>query len=69
MNQGPMFLSIKDLQSLMGTQWYNSAQKRHKKIRERIRSGKKDLTIKEYCEYTGSQFHRTYIELRGELPP
>ncbi len=69
MNQGPMFLSIKDLQKLMGTQWYNSAQKRHKAIREAIRPGKKDLTIREYCEYAGLLFRNTYQELRGCLPP
>jgi hypothetical protein len=69
MNQGPMFLSIKDLQHLMGTQWYNSAQKRHKKIRERIRPGKKDLTIREYCDFTGGSYRQTYQALRGEPPP
>ncbi len=66
MNQGPMFLSIKDLQKLMGTAWYNSAQKRHKAIREAIRPGKKDLTIREYCEYTGASHRQTHKMLRSE---
>ena len=53
MNQGPHFLSIKDLMTLMGTNNYNSAFKRHKAIRDAIKPGKKGLTVREYCEYEG----------------
>ncbi len=67
MNQGRMLISIKDLQKLMGTQWYNSAQKRHKAIRERIQVGKKDLTIREYCDHSGSSYRHTYEVLRGSI--
>lgn len=63
-----MFLSIKDLQHLMGTQWYNSAQKRHKAIREAIRPGKKDLTIREYCEFMGASYRLTCFFLRSVSP-
>ncbi len=69
MNQGPMFLSIKDLQSLMGTQWYTAAARRHQAIRNEIRPRKRDLTIKEYCEHTGASYRHTYQALRGEPPP
>jgi hypothetical protein len=69
MNHGELFLSIKELQYLMGTQWYKSAARKHKAIRERLRKGKKDLTIQEYCESEGLSYRDTYKALRGEPPP
>jgi G:T-mismatch repair DNA endonuclease (very short patch repair protein) len=68
MNQGKTFLSIKELQSLMGTAWYGSAKRRHKAIRDRIRPGKPDLTIREYCEFAGLRYRETYRTLRGADP-
>lgn len=53
MNRGKDFLSVKQLMVLMGTNCYNSAWKRHKAIREAIKSGKKALTLEEYCQFEG----------------
>ena len=69
MNRGKDFLSIKELQSLMGTAWYESAKRKHKAIRNEIRSGKADLTIREYCNHVGLNYTETYHALRGEYPP
>ena len=55
MNRGKDFLTIRDLMKLLGTKYYNSAQRRHKAIREAIRPGKKSLTIGEYCEWENEE--------------
>jgi hypothetical protein len=68
MNQGKTFLSIKELQSLMGSAWYGSAKRRHKAIRDRIKPGKQDLTIREYCDHAGLRYRETYRTIRGEYP-
>ena len=51
MNKGKDFLTISDLMKLLGTKYYNSAQRRHKAIRDSINPGKKSLTICEYCKW------------------
>lgn len=55
MNKGKDYLSIRDLMKLLGTKYYNSAQRRHKAIREAIRPGKKSLTLIEYCEWESEE--------------
>ena len=59
MNQGKMFLTITDLQGLMGTSWYCNAQRKHIALRRRIAPDKRDLTIREYCELMGLRYRAT----------
>lgn len=69
MNRGESFISIKELQGLMGTNWYNAAQRKHKAIRDKLGKGKRNLTIKEYCDHEDLPYRATYFSLRGEPPP
>ena len=50
--------------TLMGTVHYNTAQVRHKAIRDSIMPGKKGLTIREYCKAEGYEFEEVWGELR-----
>jgi hypothetical protein len=65
MNKSPEFLSVRDLQRLMGTTSYHSAVRRHKKIREAILPGKRSLTLQEYCNFEGCQYAEIWAILRG----
>lgn len=64
MIQGPLFLSIKDMMKLMGTENYHSAFKRHKSIRDAIKKGKRGLLIQEFCDYEGFQFEAIWKLIR-----
>lgn len=65
MNKAPEFLSVKDLQRLMGSKNPQSASRRHKKIRDSILPGKRSLTLHEYCAYEGCQYAEIWAILRG----
>lgn len=65
MNRSEEFVSVRDLQRLMGTNSYHSAVRRHKKIREAILPGKRSLTLQEYCTYEGCQYAEIRAILRG----
>ena len=64
-----IFLSVKDLMLLNGSDNYNSTSKSHRAIRDSICSGKQKLTIKEYCTYEKLDFKDIWKFLRGGLPP
>ena len=75
-----IFLSIKDLMLLNGSESYNSTQREHAalrasletdnpKIKKRLASKKKlvkrRITIKEYCDYNQLDFEEVWKFLRG----
>lgn len=60
-----IFLEIKQLMQLTGTNSYKSAQKQHKTIREAIAPGKRKLTIREYCQYEGLNYDEVIAVLKG----
>lgn len=64
MNRGRIYLSIEDLMKLIGTKNRSTAYSAHKTIREALKPGKMNLTIREYCEYTGDGFEEIWRELR-----
>ena len=68
MNRGKYYLSPEDLMTLMGTYSKRSAYKVHQNIRESIKPGKMNLTIMEYCKYSGDDFEEVFLMLRGEKP-
>ena len=68
MNRGKIYLTIEDLMELMGTDVTTSAYKAHKAIRDSLGPNKMNLTILEYCKYTGDDYAHIYFELRGEKP-
>ena len=53
---GGIFLTIKDLMKLLGSNNYSSCANQHKIIRDSIANGKKKLTVKEYCDYEKIEF-------------
>ena len=46
-----IFLTVKDLMVLTGSNSYQSCARQHKAIRDSIVSDKRKLTIREYCDF------------------
>ena len=67
-NRGKIYLSVDDLMKLMGTERKSTAYYHHQLIRDNIQKGKKNLTIWEYCQYTGDNYQEIFFSLRGSLP-
>jgi hypothetical protein len=44
-----IFITVKDIMRLSGSDCYQACWRRHKTIRELFGKGKKKLTIREYC--------------------
>lgn len=60
-----IFLTIKDLMKLLGSNSYSSCAYQHKIIRDSIATGKKKLTVKEYCDYERIEFDVVWKFIRG----
>ena len=73
-----IFLSIKDLMLITGSDSYNSTQREHAALRAALETdkvntkkkhagkrGKRKITIKEYCEYELLDFEEVWKFLRG----
>ena len=54
--EGGIFLTAKDLMKLNGSSNYNSCANLHRAIRDSITTGKKKLTVKEYCDHEKIDF-------------
>ena len=63
---GGIFLSIKDLQLLLGCDSYYTANKEHLAIRDALNKKTNHLTIKEYCAYEELDFEYVWGYLRGK---
>jgi hypothetical protein len=64
MNSG-IFLTVKDLMQLNGGNNYFSCAKQHRALRDTIATGKRKLTVKEYCDYEKIDFNYVWSVLRG----
>jgi hypothetical protein len=64
--EGGIFLSIKDLQQLLGCQSYKTANTLHLAIRDALKKKTKHITIKEYCKYEDLDFSYIWEFLRGK---
>ena len=65
--EGGIFLSIKDLMRLIGSDSYSSTAKEHVAIRDALSKKKRaKLTIKEYCDYEELDFNYVWDFLRGK---
>lgn len=64
--EGGIFLTIKDLMKLMGSNSYTSVAKEHMEIRDALEKRTKRITIKEYCEYEKIDFTYVWEILRGK---
>jgi len=62
--EGGIFLTIKDLMKLIGSDSYSSSAREHISIRDSLGKDKKKVTIKEYCEYEGIDFNYVWDFLR-----
>lgn len=74
-----IFLTVKDLMRLLGSQSYDATRKEHAYIRlslvkkgkkpiKNLRIVKRKLTIGEYCSYMGLDFVEIWRFLRGDEP-
>ena len=54
--EGGIFLTVKDLMKITGSNNYNSCANLHRAIRDSITTGKKKLTVKEYCDHEKIDF-------------
>ncbi len=59
-----IFLTVKDLMRLTGSDNEASAGRMHRTIRDSIAQDKRKLTIKEYCQYERLDFKEIWIFLR-----
>lgn len=59
-----IFLTVKDLMRLTGSDNEASAGRMHRAIRDSIAKDKRKLTIKEYCQYERLDFKEIWIFLR-----
>ncbi|MGZ3931685.1 MAG: hypothetical protein ACXVNO_01475 [Bacteroidia bacterium] len=64
--EGGIFLTIKDLMRLIGSDSYTSVAKEHMAIRDALEKKTKKITIKEYCEYEKIDFAYVWDFLRGK---
>lgn len=64
---GGVFLTVKNLMILTGCTCYSSAARTHKAIRDSIATGKKKLTVMEYCQHEGLDYGEITKYLHGYL--
>jgi hypothetical protein len=64
--EGGIFLSIKDVQILLGFKNYHTAQKHLKAIRDALKKKSKYITIHEYCKHEELDFEYVWEFLRGK---
>ncbi len=64
--EGGIFITVKDLMKITGSNNYNSCGNLHRAIRDSIAKDKKKLTVKEYCEYEIVDFDYVWDFLRNE---
>jgi hypothetical protein len=65
MMEGGIFLTVKDLMRLNGSNNYFSCAKQHRTLRDSITTGKKKLMVKEYCDQEKIDFDYVWKFLRG----
>ena len=64
--EGGIYITVKDLMKITGSNNYNSCGNLHRAIRDSLNVGKKKLTVKEYCEYEKVDFDYVWDFLRNE---
>jgi hypothetical protein len=62
--EGGIFISVKDIQVLLGCKRYNTALEYHLTVRDALGKSKKRITIKEFCEYEQLEFDYIWKVLR-----
>lgn len=62
--EGGIFLTVKDLMILTGSNNYGSCGNLHRAIRDAMGDNKKKITVKEYCDYEKIDFDYIWKVLR-----
>ncbi len=62
--EGGIFLTVKDLMLLTGSNNYFSCAKQHRALRDCMGANKRKLTIKEYCTHETIDFEYVWKFLR-----
>lgn len=63
---GGIFLSVKDLMRITGSESYESCRQTHQALRDSSGSEKRKLTVKEYCDLEQIDFDETVKFLNRE---
>jgi hypothetical protein len=63
--QGGIFISVADIQKLLGCESYKTANTLHLSVRDGLGKKSKYLTIKEFCKYEELEFDYVWETLRG----
>jgi predicted chitinase len=63
--EGGIYITVKDLMKITGSNNYNSCGNLHRTIRDSIAKNKKKLTVKEYCDYEKVDFEYVWNFLRN----
>ena len=66
MSFGGIFLTVKDLMKITGSNSYNASSQLHRTIRDVLGKSGGKLTIKEYCIYENIDFDYVWSFLREE---
>lgn len=77
MSEAPLFITVKDLMILHGSNSYESMRRQHKAVRDALTSKtnkaigkiKPYLTIKEYCKYMDLSLDEVCAFLKRSIPP
>jgi len=66
--EGGIFITVKDIQKLLGCESYKTAHTLHLSVRDALGKRKsKYLTIKEFCKYEELDFEYVWEFLRGKI--
>lgn len=63
--EGGIYITVKDLMKITGSNNYNSCGNLHRAIRDSIAKDKKKLTVKEYCDFEKVDFDYVWNFLRN----
>ncbi len=61
-----IYLTIRDLMELTGSNSYTGTARSHLAIRDAIAPDKRKITIREYCQYEGVSFEEVWEFLRAK---
>jgi hypothetical protein len=61
---GGIFITVRDIQQLLGCESYKTANNHHIAVRDALKKKTKYLTIKEFCKYEDLDFDYIWQVLR-----
>ncbi|MBL7911638.1 MAG: hypothetical protein JNJ41_11330 [Bacteroidia bacterium] len=65
---GGIFITVQDVQQLMGCNRYNTAQQYLLTVKDAMKLKRKYITIKEFCAYEELEFEYVWKIIRPGIP-